>query len=49
MALSVLPENILDEIRNARQYAEGRGVRVEVKRRADVDTVRRLVEIKMAN
>ena len=47
--LSTLPATLLDEIRNARQYAEGRGVRIEVKRRADVENVKKLVEIKMAN
>jgi hypothetical protein len=46
---STLPAEILEEIRNARPYAEGRGVRVEVKRRVDVESVRKLVEIKMAN
>ena len=40
MALSVL---------NDKFCLGGRGVWVEVDRRADVDTVRRLVEIKMAN
>lgn len=46
---STLPAEILEEIRNARPYAEGRGVRVEVKRQADVENVRKLVEIKMSN
>ncbi|MEN6576440.1 MAG: hypothetical protein ABFD90_08860 [Phycisphaerales bacterium] len=36
-------------ILNAMQYAEGRGVWVQAKRRADVDTVKKLVEIKMTN
>jgi hypothetical protein len=46
---SSLPKSILDAIRGARQYAEGRGVRIEVKRRADVETVKTLIEIKMTH
>ena len=46
---STLPESILETIRTARPYAEGRGVRVEVKRKADVENIKKLVEIKMAN
>lgn len=46
---SPLPTEIREEIRNARPYAEGRGVRVEVKRKADVESVRMLVEIKVAH
>ena len=46
---STLPESILEAIRTARPYAEGRGVRVEVKRKADVENIKKLVEIKMAN
>lgn len=46
---SSLPESILAAIRGARQYAEGRGVRVEVKRRTDVEAIKTLVEIKMTH
>jgi hypothetical protein len=46
---STLPESVLDAIRSARQYAEGRGVRIEVKCRTDVETVKKLVEIKMTH
>ncbi len=46
---SALPEDVLEAIRSARQYAEGRGVRLEVKRRADVENVKKLAEIKMAH
>ena len=44
---STLPESILDAVRHARRYPEGRGVKVEVRRRADVDVVQKMVEIKM--
>lgn len=46
---STLPEDVLEAIRSARQYAEGRGVRLEVKRKTDAENVRKLVEIKMAH
>jgi hypothetical protein len=46
---STLPEEVLAAIRSARQYPEGRGVRIEVKRRTDVETVKKLVEIKMTH
>jgi hypothetical protein len=46
---STLPAPILDAIRNARQYAEGRGVWVEVQRRADLEAVKKLIEIKMTH
>jgi hypothetical protein len=46
---SSLPEDVLEAIRSAKPYVEGRGVRIEVKRRTDVETVKTLVEIKMAH
>jgi hypothetical protein len=46
---STLPALTLDAIRSARQYAEGRGVWVEVKRRTDVETIKTLIEIKMTH
>ena len=46
---STLPAPILDAIRGARQYAEGRGVWVEVKRRTDVEAIKTLIEIKMTH
>jgi hypothetical protein len=46
---STLPTPILDAIRGARQYAEGRGVWVEVKRRTDVEAIKTLIEIKMTH
>ena len=46
---STLPEAILDMIRGARKYAEGRGIRIEVKRPQDIEHIKRLCEIKMAN
>jgi len=49
MALSTLDESVLGAIRTAGLCAEGRGVRVEVKRKADVENIKKLVEIKMAN
>jgi hypothetical protein len=46
---SDLPEEIKNELRNARKYAEGRGIRIEVKLRKDVENVKKLIDIKVAN
>jgi len=46
---STLPEEVLAAIRSAKQYVEGRGVRIEVKSRTNVETVKKLVEIKMTH
>jgi len=44
-----LPDSILVTIDEAKKYAEGRGVRVEVKNKKDLAAVMMLAAIKMAN
>ena len=44
---SALPSEILRRIEEAREYVEGRPVRVEVKRKADLGPVKALVRIKV--
>jgi hypothetical protein len=44
-----LPGEILSAIENAREYAEGKSVRFDVKSTKDVATVRQLAAIKMDN
>jgi len=44
-----LPKAVLREIDEAPVYAEGRGFRLEVKTAKDVETVKTLAAIKMAN
>ena len=46
---SDLTKNIIEEIKNARKYAEGRGLRVAVKKQNDVKYVLKLTEIKIGN
>lgn len=46
---SELPASALENIRNAPRYAEGRGVRFEVRINKDLAIVRKLASIKMAN
>ena len=46
---SDLPESIKVELKNARKYAEGRGIRIEVKSSKDVENIQKLVEIKVKN
>ena len=46
---SNLPDKIIEEIKNARKYMEGKGLRVEVKNRKDVDIIKKLVDIKIRN
>lgn len=46
---SDLPEDIKNELKNARKYAEGRGLRIEVKSRKVVEHVKKLIDIKISN
>ncbi len=46
---SDLPEAIKLELKNARKYAEGRGLRIDVKSAKNVKNIRKLVEIKVKN
>ncbi len=46
---SGLPQELITELKNARKYAEGRGLRIDVKSSADVENIKRLVEIKINN
>jgi hypothetical protein len=46
---SDLPKVLITELKNARKYAEGRGLRIDVKNSADVKHVKKLVEIKVNN
>jgi hypothetical protein len=44
-----LDESVLALIDEAPKYAEGRGVRVEVRTKKDIESVRQLAAVKMAN
>jgi hypothetical protein len=46
---SGLPDRLKKELRESRKYAEGRGLRVEVRSRADAEAVKKLVAIKIRN
>jgi len=46
---SGLPKGLLREITEAKRYAEGTGVRLMIRKPGDLASVRRLVEIKLAN
>ncbi len=46
---SDLPNNIIDTLRNARKYAEGRGIQIEVTSPDEVETVQKLVAVKLDN
>lgn len=46
---SSVPEGIKQELRNARKYAEGRGLALEIKVAKDLKAVKQLAAIKMAN
>ena len=46
---SDLPQELITELKNARKYAEGRGLRIDVKNSADVEHAKKLVEIKINN
>ena len=40
-------KKIIDEIKGAIKYAEGRGLRIEVKSQKDVDLIKKLIMIKI--
>jgi hypothetical protein len=44
-----LPESLKNELKNARKYVEGRGIRIEVKSHKDVEHVKKLIDIKISN
>lgn len=44
---SDLPPKLIQELKNAKRYAEGRGLRIEVKKRADIDNIVKLVAVKV--
>ena len=44
-----LPESILATIDEAPKYAEGRGVRIEVRYKRELEAVKELASVKMAN
>ena len=46
---SDLPKAMVEEVKNAKKYAEGRGLRVEVKTPRDVESVKKLIAIKVMN
>lgn len=46
---SDLPKSIIEELKNAKKYVEGRGLRIEVKRRSDVKNIIKLVGFKINN
>ena len=46
---SGLPDSVLSVIDGARRYAEGRGVRIEVRSKKDLENIKKLAAIKMAN
>ncbi|MHC4166372.1 MAG: DUF3788 domain-containing protein [Planctomycetota bacterium] len=44
-----LPKDLVKTLKSARKYAEGRGLQIEVRGPADVDNIKKLVEIKVNN
>ncbi len=46
---SSLPRDIVNTLKEARKYAEGRGLKVPVKNRDDFEVVKKLITIKVEN
>ena len=46
---SDLPKSLIEELANAKKYAEGRGLRIEVKSRREVEQIIKLIKIKINN
>ena len=46
---STIAEDIRKDLRNARVYAEGRGIRIDVKNKSPLKDIKELIKIKIAN
>jgi hypothetical protein len=46
---SDLPLNMIEELRGAKKYMEGRGISIEVKKQKDVVNIKKLIDIKVNN
>ena len=46
---SALPPTMIKELKNAKRYVEGRGIRLEVRKKADVKNIITLTAIKVNN
>jgi hypothetical protein len=46
---STILEKIKEELRNARVYAEGRGIRIDVKDITIINNIKKLIEIKISS
>ena len=46
---SDLPKELVTRLKNARKYAEGRGLQIDVESSTDVEHIKKLVEIKVNN
>jgi hypothetical protein len=46
---TTISASVLAEIDGAKKYAEGRPIRIEVKSKKDIDTVKKIAAVKMAN
>ncbi len=46
---STIADNIKTELKNARAYAEGRGIRIDVKDKSSLKDIEELIKIKLAN
>ena len=46
---SDLPKDMIDRLRKAKKYMEGRGLQVEVRTSEDLENVKKLVGIKLSN
>ena len=46
---SDLPEKIVETLKNARKYMEGRGLQIEVKSSDDIENIKKLINIKINN
>jgi hypothetical protein len=46
---SNLPDSVLAIIREARKYAEGKAIRIEIRNKKDLAMAKKLTAIKMAN
>jgi hypothetical protein len=46
---SDLPADLIKELKNAKKYAEGRGLRMEIRKKSDVKNVIRLLKFKVSN